>query len=50
MDSFLIWAFSAIAIAAGLCLAWALSAADPIGRFLRRYSWRDAEGGASVER
>jgi hypothetical protein len=41
MDSFFVWAFSAIAIAIGLILAWALSAADPIGRFLRRQPWQE---------
>jgi hypothetical protein len=50
MDSFLVWAFSVIAVAVGLCLAWALSRADPIGRFLRRQPWADAKGGFSAER
>ena len=39
MAGFLVWAFSAIAVAVGLMLAWALSGADPIGRFLRRRPW-----------
>jgi hypothetical protein len=41
MAGFLVWAFSAIAVAPGLALVWALSAADPIGWFLRREPWAE---------
>jgi hypothetical protein len=50
MQGFLVWAFSAIAVAAGLMLAWALSAADPIGRVLRRQPWPEAEDSGSAKK
>ena len=50
MDSLLVWAFWAIAIAVVFSLGLALSSADPIGRFLRRQLWPDAEGGAPVKK
>jgi hypothetical protein len=49
MDSLLVGAFWVIAVMVGLSLGLALSSADPIGRFLRRQLWPDAEGGAPVE-
>ena len=49
MEGFLVWVFSAIAVIVGFTLAWALSAADPIGRFLRSREWPDRKPGTSVE-
>jgi hypothetical protein len=50
MDSFLVWALSVIAVAAGLMLTWALSVADPIGRFVRGQPWPEAESDGSIEK
>src|SRR5262249_10473204 len=39
MDNCLICVFSVTAVAIEIMLIWVLSAADPIGRFLRRQTW-----------
>jgi hypothetical protein len=50
MDGLLAWALMTVAGAIALCLGFAVSAADPIGRFLHRQLWPDPKDGVSVEK